>query len=101
MLCAPEPRVAPATRSDRPRRAVPLLTMKGPPAMGALSDPTVPRDTAAPAVATLVTVKLLLPGRAPGPVSAEATVLFEEVATALLHTDCPVMASGTNALAAV
>ena len=69
--------------------------------MGAVSEPTVPRDTAAPAVATLVTVKLLLPGRAPGPVRAEASVLFEDVATALVHADCPVMASGTNALAAV
>jgi hypothetical protein len=75
--------------------------MNGPAAMGVVSEPTVPLDTAAAALATLITVKEELPARALGLVIAEAAAAFEEVAMVLVQADCPVMAAGMKALAAL
>src|SRR3954465_13470711 len=90
-----------ASTVERPMLPAPLLSRKGPEATGVVSVPTVLAETDDPALATLVTLKRALPGRAAGPVVPPASVGAEDVPVVLPQADCLVMESGTNALAAV
>lgn len=84
-----------------PRAAVPLPSRRGPSLTGVVSEPTEPEVTDAPAVATLRTVKVAVPGSAFGPTEVVARPGREETALAEVQADALVMVSGMNAFAAV
>src|SRR6476620_11698562 len=88
MLCDPEVSPVPGPRSAKPSAAAPLLTRSWPVATAAEVEPTVPVETAAPALATWVTVKVADPGIAVELATAETDVLLDEVAVVLAHADC-------------
>src|SRR5690348_1689161 len=98
---APDASVAPAVAEARPIAPRPWAITNGPPATAVVRLPTEPAETAAPAVATERTVKVVLPGVAVALVVAVARAAAEDAAVVEVQAEAWVMLSGTRAAAAV